>query len=345
MPDDVSTAVRPHLDIASIRRLADLADYIVPFAIRAVCTLGVADHLGDGPLPVADLAQRCGAEPRALLRVLRALAGKGIFTEAEPGVFALTPLAQPLRSDHPVSLREAYPLLPGDLQAWAHFDYTLRTGRSSFEHVLGKGYWEYLAEHPEESKRFDGSQAAGTRMEVRTVISAYDSWSKLKTVVDLGGGNGMFLNGLLSRLRHLHGTLFDQPHVVDSAPAMLREAGLADRCDVVGGSFFDGVPEGADAYLLKRVLWSWQDEHAHRLLCRVREAMRPDSRLLVHEPVSFPGDTDEVGKVYDLILLTMGGGCARTEEELQALFDGAGLRISRVLPTPMFPLVEVFPAD
>jgi hypothetical protein len=343
MPD-VRMTGRRRIDIASVQRLAELADYIVPFGIRAVCTLGVADHLVDGPLPVNDLAKRCGADPAALVRVLRALAGRGIFTESEPNVFALTPVAQPLRSDHPVSLRDAYPFLVGDIQAWAHFDYTLRTGASCFEHVHGMGYWDYMAQHPEESRRFDGSQAAGTRMEVRTLLSAYDDWAGMTTVVDLGGGNGAFLAGLLSRYRHLRGTLFDQPHVVVNAPEVLREAALTDRCQVVGGSFFDGVPPGADVYLLKRVLWSWGGERAHELLGRVREAMREDSRLLVHEPVVYPGDSDEVGRVYDLILLAMGGGCARTEEELTALVEGAGLRIARVIRTPMFPLVEIIPA-
>ncbi|MFB9359803.1 methyltransferase [Amorphoplanes nipponensis] len=293
---------------------------------------------------MADLAKRCDAEAGALLRVMRAVASKGIFTECEPGVFALTPLAQPLRTDHPVSVRDAYPFLVGDLHAWARFDYTLRTGRSSFEYVHEMGYWEYMAQHPEESKRFDGSQAAGTRLEVRTLLSSYDNWADVHEVVDLGGGNGMFLAGLLARYRHMHGTLFDQPHVVANAPKVFEEAGLTGRCDFVGGSFFDGVPPGADAYLLKRVLWSWVDDKAHELLTRVREAMRDDSRLLIHEPVAYPGDTDEVGKTYDLILLAMGGGCARPEEDLRALLEGAGLRLNRVIRTPMFPLIEAVPA-
>lgn len=344
MPDDVRTSSRPRLDFESVRRLAELADYVLPFAIRAACELGVADHLVDGPLPVADLAGRCNANAGALLRVMRALAGRGIFTESGPGVFALTALAQPLRSDHPVSLRDAYPFLVGDLQAWAHFDYTMHTGRSSFEHVHGMGYWDYMANHPEDSRRFDASQAAGTRMELRTLLYSYDSWSSLTSVVDVGGGNGMFLAGLLSRYRHLHGTLFDQPHVVANAPAIMAEAGVADRCTIVGGSIFDEVPSGADAYLMKRFLWSWPDDRAPKVVARLRAAMREDSRLLLHEPVVYPGDTAEVGKLYDLILLAMGGGCARTEEELAALLGSAGLRIGRVLPTPMFPLVEAFPA-
>jgi O-methyltransferase domain len=344
MPDDVRTTSRPRIDIASVQRLAELADYVIPFAIRAVCALGVADHLVDGPVPVTDLAERCHADPGALQRVLRALAGKGIFTESEPGVFGLTPLAQPLRSDHPVSLRDAYPFLVGDLHAWARFDYTLRTGRSSFEHVHGMGYWDYMADHPEDSKRFDASQAAGTRLELRTMLSAYDSWAKLTSVVDVGGGNGMFLVGLLARFRDMHGILFDQPHVVANAHDLLREAGLTHRCTVVGGSVFDEVPPGADAYLMKRFLWSWTDDRSHKLLSRVRAAMREDSKLLLHEPVVYPGDSADVGKVYDLILLAMGGGCARSEEQLLVLLDEAGLRITRVIPTPMFPLIEAAPA-
>lgn len=304
----------------------------------------MADHLVDGPVPVNDLAERCNADPGALQRVLRALAGKGIFTESEPGVFGLTPFAQPLRSDHPISLRDAYPFLVGDLHAWARFDYTLRTGSSSFEHVHGMSYWEYMADHPEDSKRFDGSQAAGTRLEVRTLLSAYDSWAGVTSVVNLGGGNGAFLAGLLSRFPDMNGILFDQPHVVANAHALLREAGLTHRCKVVGGSFFDEVPPGADAYLLKRVLWSWVDDRAHTLLSRVRAVMREDSRLLIHEPVAYPGDSDEVGKTYDLILLAMGGGCARSEEQFRVLLAGAGLRMNKVIPTPMFPLIEAVPA-
>lgn len=343
MPNDVRTTSRPRLDIESVQRLAELADYVLPFAIRAVCELGVADQLVGGPLTIADIAVRCDAEPAALQRVMRALAGKGIFTESEPGVFALTPLAQPLRSDHPVSLRDAYPFLVGDLHAWARFDYTMHTGRSSFEHVHGTGYWDYLAEHPQDSKRFDASQAAGTRMELRTLMSAYDRWAELKTVADIGGGNGMFLSGLLARFRHMHGTLFDQPHVVSGAAAVMAEAGVSDRCTIVGGSIFDEVPPGADAYLMKRFLWSWTDDKAPLVVASVRAAMREDSRLLLHEPVVYPGDSGEVGKLYDLILLAMGGGCARTEEELTALLASGGLRINRVLPTPMFPLVEAVP--
>jgi hypothetical protein len=278
------------------------------------------------------------------VRTLRALAGKGIFTEVGPECFALTPLAEPLCSDHPLSLRQAYPMLRSDAYAWAHFDHSLRTGESAFEHVHDTGYWDYMATHPDDSVRFDGSQAAATRLELRTMLPAYDGWADLKTVVDVGGGNGAFLAGLLARFHGMRGILFDLEHVVANAAPVLAGMGVTDRCEVVGGSFFDTVPDGADAYLLKRVLYHWSDEQAHILLSNVRAAMRADSRVLLLEPVVYPGDSKEVGKLYDLILLTMAGGGARSEEQIAALFAGAGLRLTRVRPTLMFPLVEAVPA-
>ncbi|MEU5695808.1 methyltransferase [Actinosynnema sp. NPDC020468] len=339
-----ASGTRPRLDITAVLRLAELADLVVPYAIRVVCDLRVADHLVAGPLPGAELAERTGADPGALERVLRALAGKGIFTEVEPGTFALTPLAQPLRSDHPVSLRAAYPLLPADSRAWARFDHSVRTGESAFELVHGTDYWSYLTRNPGEAERFDGSQAAATRLELRAVLQGYDGWADLRTVVDVGGGNGAFLAGLLARLPGLSGTVLDLPHVVAGAGEVFDGLGVADRARAVGGSFFDGVPAGADAYLLKRVLYHWSDERALELLRAVRAGMRPDSRLLLLEPVVTPGDSAEVGRSYDLILLAMAGGGARSAEQIDALLTQAGLRRTRLVPTLVFPVVEAGPA-
>jgi hypothetical protein len=320
--------------------LSELADYIVPFTVRAVCSLGIADLLVGGPRPVAELAWATGTEPDALSRALRALASKGIFTEAAPQVFGLTELAQPLRSDHPLSLRHAYPLLAADVEAWARFDHCVRTGEASFDLVHGMDYWTWMASHPTESAAFDASQQAATRLELRTVLPVYD-WARLDTLVDVGGGNGAFLAGVLARFRDLKGILFDLPHVVAGAPAVLAEAGVADRCTVVAGSFFDVVPPGAGAYLLKRVLYGWDDERAVQLLQQVRVALPPHGRLLVLEPVVRPGNDEDVGKLYDLLLLAMAGSGARSQSEIEALLARAGLRLTTVVPTLMFTLLEI----
>lgn len=325
----------------SARRLTDPADYVVPFTLRAICDLKVADHLANGPLPVEELARLTDTHAPSLYRALRALACRGIFTERRPRVFDLTPLADPLRSDHPESLREAYPLIPADVQAWAAIDYSLRTGKAAFDHVHGKGYFEYMAEHADECARFDASQEAITRREVQSV-SGYD-WGDVRTVVDVGGGNGAFLAGILTRNPSLRGTVFDQPHVVTGAPKVLADHGVADRCDIAGGSFFESVPSGADAYLLKRIMFAWSDEESVTLLRTIRAAMHDKSRLLLIEPILEPGDAFNPGKLYDIVLLILAGGGSRSVEELEALFAQAELKLTRIVPTRLHPIVEISP--
>jgi hypothetical protein len=334
---------RSRIDITSYVRLTELADYIVPFAIRVACDLGIADHLVDGPRPVSDLATLTGSHEDSLRRVLRALACRGIFTEEPIDHFGLTDLAEPLRSDHPLSLREAYPLLAGDVMAWARFDHSVRTGEPAFDRAHGKGYWQYMADNPEEHRRFNASQQAATRLELRTLLPAYE-WGQLRTVVDVGGGNGAFLAGILARFPKLTGTVFDLPEVVAQAPDVLAAAGVAARCTTAGGSFFESVPAGADAYLIKRILYGWDDERAAALLRTIRTGMHTDSRLLVLEPVLQPGNEFDVGKPYDLLLFAMAGGRVRSAEEISRLLEKADLRLNRIIPTMMLPIVEAVPA-
>ncbi|MDX3659631.1 methyltransferase [Streptomyces sp. ID05-26A] len=324
-----------------VRRQIDPADYVVPFTFRVICDLGVADHLADGPLSVEDLARLTETHAPSLYMALRALASRGIFTEVRPRVFDLTPLAEPLRSDLPDSLREAYPFIPADIQAWAALDYSIRTGKAAFDHVHGQGYFEYMAEHPDECAKFDASQQAITRREVESV-SAYD-WDSFSTVVDVGGGNGAFLAGLLVNNPSLRGTVFDQPHVVTGAPKVLAEHGVADRCDAVGGSFFESVPAGADAYLLKRIMFAWSEEESVTLLRTIRAAMHDKSRLLLIEPVLEPGDTFNPGKLYDIVLLVLAGGGSRSIEQLEDLFAQADLKLESIVRTRLHPIVVIAP--
>jgi hypothetical protein len=332
-------ARRPAMDLVSVVRLAELSDYIIPYCVRVVSDLGIADLLAGGPVAVDKLAERVGAHAPTLRRVLRALAAREIFTEPEPGVFGLTPLAQPLRTDHPLSLRESYTLLASDVQAWAGLPETIRTGEPAFDAVHGRGYWAYLADHPEESRRVDLWMRSVNRLHLRTVLPAYP-WRELTTVVDAGGGNGAFLAGLLARYPRLRGTLLDLPHVVAAAGAVLAGAGVADRCAIVAGSFFDVVPAGADAYLLKTVLPGFTDADVALILARVRAAMRPDSRLLLLEAVLPPGDTFDVAKLFDVHTLVLTGGAHRDAEQTGSLLAAAGLRLARLIPTPTLTIIE-----
>lgn len=327
----------------SLRELTKLADYIVPFALRAVCDLRVADHLAGGPRSVDDLALATGSHARTLYRAMRVLACNGVFAETEPRVFAMTPLAEPLRTDSPWSVREAYPLLTPDIVAWAHLGHTLRTGEPAFAKAHGMGAWEWFAAHPEESARFDASQQAVTRREVRSLIPAYP-WDSFETIVDVGGGTGAFISALLAAFPAMRGTLFDQPHVVAAAGPVLAGGGVAGRCEVVGGSYLEAVPAGAQAYVLKRVIYSLGDEDAVGVLRLIRAVMRPGGRVLIIEPVVVPGNEFDRGKLYDLLLVTMSGGGGRTCEELEEILAKANLELVRVITTNSLPIIEARPS-
>lgn len=322
------------------KELPELADYIVPFTLRAVCDLRIADHLAAGPMPIDELARVSGSHERSLYRAMRVLASKGVFSEVEPRVFALTELAEPLRSDHPRSLREAYPLLPADVRAWSMLGHTLRTGEPAFDAAHGgQGAWEWFAEHPEESARFDASQQAVTRREVPNLIPAYD-WAAFDTVADIGGGNGAFVSAILAANPGMRGFVLDQPHVVSRAERIMAEQGVADRCRAIGGSYFDEIPAGAQVYTFKRVLYSLPDEAATQVLRNARAVLPADGRVLIIEPVVRPGNEFDWGKLYDLLLLTMSGGGGRTEEELTELLAKADLELIRIIPTRSLPIVE-----
>ncbi len=288
--------------VESVSRLQELADLVIPFAIRVVCDLGLADELVAGPRPVADLAAATGTHAPTLRRLLRALASKEIFTEVETDRFGLTPLAELLTSRHPLSVRGAYPLLSANFDAWSRLEHTVRTGRPAFDHVFGMGYYDHLAVTPYDCERFVANQQAGDRLEI----------------VEL-------------------------PHMAARAAEHLERAGVAGRCEVVAGSFLETMPAGAGGYVLKRVLFECDDERARALLGGIRRALPETGRVLVLDPLVEPGNEFSPSKVYDLLSLVMTGGRARYREEIEALLRDAGLQLTRVVPTQMFPIVEARP--
>lgn len=329
-----------HMDDAqAVADLTGLADCVLPIAIRLACDLRLADHLAAGPRSVDDLAARTATRAEPLHRLLRALAARDIFTETEPGRYALTRLAQPMRADHPFSLRAAYPLLAADLRAFGTLTDCLRTGAPSFPVVHGTDYWSYLGAHPDDSRQVDEWMASLNKVHLRTVLPAYD-WASAGTVVDVGGGNGAFLAGLLARHESMRAVLVDLAHVVAAAPAVLAEAGVADRCEIVAGSFFAELPSGADRYVVKTVLPGWADPEAVTILRTIRAAMRPDSRLVLLEAIIPEGDTFDVAKLVDVHTMVLTGGRHRGRAELAELLAQAGLRLSQCTPTPTLTVIE-----
>lgn len=325
-------------------RVQELADHVVPITVRALCRFGIFDLLKEGPETVSELASRSGTNADALYRMMRALAAKGLFTEVSDHEFALSGLGRLLRTDGTLSLGDAYPLLEAELVAWAHVEHTLTTGSPAFDRVYGQPYYEYVAQHPEHAARFDRAVERQNRLVARTLRHAYD-WESCATIVDVGSGNGAFLAALLTRHRGVRGVAFDLPHVVAGAAEVVAAAGLADRMELVGGSFFEEIPRGGDTYVLKTILHDWDDEDGVRILNGIREALPADGRLLVIEALLTTGDEFHIGKILDLYSLVLRGGRERTEEEVRRLLARAGLNVSRRIPTSPLGMLEVTRAE
>jgi len=307
--------------------------YVVPQALYAFAALGVADCLIEGPQQTETLAGRVGADPSALARLLRALSTVGIVAEAGDGAYAETPLSRCLVRDAPGSVRASV-LVAGEqhYRAWGELLYSVRTGAPAFEHVFGRSCYDYLAAHPEAGELFDRSMRETGEPQWDRLVASYE-FPASGTVVDVGGGHGALLAAVLRAHPGLRGVLFDLPTVIEGARAYLAGAGVAERCRIVGGSFFDAVPSGGDVYLLVRTLLNWSSEQAALILRRCREAMPPGSRLLVGEPLLPPRTVPFSDAFNDLNLLVLGGGQMLTEAELARLFTRARLRLTRVLPT------------
>jgi hypothetical protein len=307
-------------------------------AVSVAAELGVTDHMGpigQAPTPVADLAARTGANADALYRLMRMLSGVGVFVESEGRAFSLTPVSSLLRTDAPGSLRSMARMLNRQptQRAWAALEHSIRTNEPAFDKVHGMSSWEYFGQHAEEARIFDQAMGGFTTMAGRAVAKAYD-FSGVKHLVDVGGSQGVLLGAILDAFPNVTATLFDLPHVIEGARAKVTSSPNASRIQMVGGSFLEAVPKGADTYIVKSILHDWPDDMCVTILTKCREAMAPGGRLLVVEGLISPAPQAMYLKLLDLLMMVMtSGGRERTESEFAGLFTRAGLKLARVVPT------------
>ncbi len=303
-------------------------------AIHVAATLGIADLMSEQPRSVTELAVATQTHPPSLYRLLRALASVGIFREEANRSFALTPMGACLRKDaaQPAGSWAAFIGRPEYREAWGQLLHSVRTGENAFRHVYGLSVWEYRERNPEAGAAFDQAMSAGSRATANAVIEACD-FARSQCVVDVGGGQGVFVAVALVNYPSLRGIVFDQPHVVERAQHVLRDLGVDDRCRIVGGDFFKEVPTGGDAYVLRFILHDWEDKEAVAILKSCRRACGRGGRLLVIErEVGAPNEGADT-KFSDLNMLVSPGGRERTREEWQTLFLQAGLSLRRSTPT------------
>ena len=317
---------------ADLLRLVD--GFRVTQTIYAGVELGIPDLLADGERTADDLADASGADPATLYRLLRALASLGIVHEGDERMFSLTDLGRPLRSDVPGSLRGWVRLQGRDYlwRSWGNLANAVREGQNSFRMVHGTDIWEWRAEHADESAIFDEAMRSMTIGANASILDAYD-FGRFGTIVDVAGGNGTLIAAVLATHPAARGILFDQEHVVSGAEPILRAAGVLDRCQIVAGSFFESVPEGADAYVLKWIIHDWEDEESVAILRTCRAAMGTDAVVLLIERDLGRPNEDPVAKLADLNMLVMPGGRERALDEYAALFEPADLRLVAAHPT------------
>ncbi|MCA2220175.1 acetylserotonin O-methyltransferase [Nonomuraea aurantiaca] len=320
---------------ASARLLELLSAKWLSQAVGVVARLGIADLVADKPRTPLDLATACETNPQALYRILRATACIGVLAEDDQGRFALTPLAEPLRSDVPGSLRAAAITMNMDpmWRPYGHIDHSVRTGEPAFDYVYGTSVYQYLRDHLEAAALFQQTAAGFYAMSAPPVVAAYD-FSPYRTIVDVGGGIGALLATILHGNPQARGVLLEDASVIPLARDRLAAAGVADRVDLVAGDFFAEVPSTGDLYLIKSCLRNWDDHDAGRILATIRAAMPAGVRLLVVDAVVPTGNDFHHSKISDVELLTVAGGRERRADEWQALFATTGFRPSATIPTP-----------
>jgi hypothetical protein len=302
--------------------------------LYVVAKLGIADLLQEGAKSSDELAHAVGAHPRALYRVLRALAGLGVFAETPDGRFALTPLATLLQSGVPGSQRASAIWWGARWQWQAYGDllYSVQTNRSAFEHAHKMPFYTYMDQHADAAASFNAWMMSATAPDAAAIATAYD-FSRIATLIDIGGGQGMLLTTLLHAYPQMRGVLFDLPTVVEGAREAIASAGLAQRCTLAAGDFFTEVPRGGDAYTLKQVIHNWDDARAIVLLTNCRQAMALEAGLLLIERIIGP-EHGPSSALLDITMFVNTGAGGRTEAEYRALLTAAGFTLTTIVPTP-----------
>jgi|SRR5438105_1937032 len=322
------SAQNPVIDLMRL-----ISGFQVSQAISVIAELGIADVLKNDALHIDAIAHATQCHPRSLYRLLHMLASAGVLEELPEQRFKLTLLGECLRSDSS-SKRSAWARLAGRpyvWQSWGGMMHSVKTGESSFSHLHGANLWEWRSKKRGETEIFDAAMSELSGAAGKAIASSYD-FSAFNVIVDVGGGQGALLAAVLTQHKNAKGILFDLPHVVVKAQDVLRAAGVADRCEVLGGNVFKAVPEGGDAYLIKSVLMDEDNDQAIAILRACRSAVRQSGKVVVVEHLLTPPNGPEIN-YSDMTMMIMTGGRERTREEFSELFSVAGFQLEQVVVT------------
>jgi ubiquinone/menaquinone biosynthesis C-methylase UbiE len=317
-----------------LQMLQVMAGFWVARCVYILAKLGIADVIKDGPLTADQLAAATGSHGPSLFRVLRALAAVGIVSQDEQDRFGATPLSDTLRSDVRGSLRafamtelgeEHYP-------AWGELLHSVQTGEIAFNKAFGEPVFDFFATHPENARVFNDAMSGMTAQANEALHAAY-SFAGSQKIMDVGGGHGGLITSILEKNPQMKGILFDSPQVIEGAEEKIAGSVVADRCELMGGDFFQSLPSGADTIILKWIIHDWNDEQSVAILKNCHRALPGNGKLVLVEAVVPETSEMHFSKFIDLNMLVMTGGRERTEKEFRRLYEDSGFKLTRIVPT------------
>ena len=304
---------------------------------RSVCLaarLGIPDLLAERAQTAEELAEKTSMHAPSVYRLLRTLASIGVFSETADRKFELTPISALLLSNAPNSVRDFAVMMGEDWiwQAWGELPYSVRTGDVAHEKVQGMGSFDFFQKNEEAGKIFNAAMTNFTQVIIPAVTEVYD-FSGVSKLVDVAGGHGLLLAGILKANPPLQGVLFDLPFVIEGAGELLKKEDVSDRVELASGNFFESVPQGADAYMMKHIIHDWDDESSIKILQNIHSAMNENGKVLIIEMVIPEGNEPHPSKALDILMLVMEGGKERRRDEYRKLLDASGFRLARIIPT------------
>ncbi len=332
--NDTSKANNPFTSLEPAKALETfIMGEAISRCLQVIAKLLIADRLTQSPETAEVLAQETSTHARSLYRVLRTVASAGVFREDEKGRFHMTPTAELLRTDMPGSM-QPWLVLRGEewhRSSWNKLYATVTTGETAFNIAHAEGLFDYLKHDSDAATVFNKAMAA-TKGFTQAIVDAYD-FSSTRKIIDVGGGYGSLLSAILQKNSHLQGMLYDTKEVTDQARKGINDAGLESRCEIISGDFFTDVPEGADTFILRRIIHDWDDEKSIKILSNCRRAMNNNGKLLLAETIIEHGNVLSPGKFYDIDMMVMVGGLERTLDEYSILFEAAGFTLTNVVST------------
>jgi hypothetical protein len=345
MTETPAPAARPEPPPADLILGQMLWGALVQRSICVATKLGVPDLLAENSQTADELAAQTGANSDALYRMLRMLASIGVFAENAERRFAHTPISALLRSGVPGSMHDIAVMLAENWQwqDWGELLHCVMTGGTAQEKVFGMDSFEFFTKNPDAGAVFNRAMTGLSAAVVPAIVEAYD-FTRVRQVVEIAGGHGLLLAGVLKANPQLRGILFDLPSVTAGARELLEREGVADRVELASGDFFKAVPAGADLYTMKHIIHDWDDERSRTILQSIRTAMDPSGKVLIIEMVVPEGNAPSPAKILDLQMMVMEGGRERTAEEYDRLYDSAGFELTKIIPTASpFSLIEGTP--